>query len=132
MFDVAKASDLSKAISDQLSMLPTVTREIIDRQSNKFATEAVRDLKRTSPVGHGDYAKSWAKTKDTSGGVGVGVVYRVYNKKHYRLTHLLEYGHILHTTGERTRAIPHISVVEKKIADEYSKRVEEDINSAFR
>ena len=49
--------------------------------------ETVDDLKATSPKDHGDYAQDW--TFKRTGGLS----FVVYNKDHYRLTHLLEKGH---------------------------------------
>ena len=128
---MANVASLAKAIKDQLKLLPTEVQQIIDAEGNAFAGEAVKDLKKISPIGQGKYAGSWARMKDVSS-AAKGTVYRVYNKKHYQLTHLLEYGHIIHGTGERTRAFPHISTVDQKIRDEYPKRVEEAINNAHR
>ena len=41
----------------------------------------------------------------------------VHNKEHYRLTHLLEYGHIA-KNGKRVGARPHIAVVDEWAVDE--------------
>ncbi len=128
---MANVESLAREINRQLSLIPTEVQQIIDAEGNAFAGEAVKDLKKISPIGQGKYAGSWARMKDVSS-AAKGTVYRVYNKKHYQLTHLLEYGHIIHGTGERTRAFPHISVVDQKIREEYPQRVEEAIENAFR
>lgn len=128
---MANVESLAREINRQLSLIPTEVQQIIDAEGNTFAGEAVKDLKQISPIGHGKYAKSWSNKKDVSS-AAKGTIYRVYNKKHYQLTHLLEYGHIIHGTGERTRAFPHISVVDQKIREEYPQRVEEAIKHAYR
>lgn len=50
--------------------------------------EIADDLKATSPKDHGDYARDW--TYKRTGALS----FIVYNKDHYRLTHLLERGHV--------------------------------------
>ena len=42
--------------------------------------------------------------------------YTVFNKKHYQLTHLLEYGH-QSRNGGRVRAFSHIAPVNEQIGD---------------
>lgn len=46
-----------------------------------------------------------------------------YNAKHYRLTHLLEFGHAKQNGG-RTRAFPHIAEVNDWAQEEVEKRME--------
>ena len=51
----------------------------------------------------------------------------VYNKGHYRLTHLLEFGHATRNGG-RTQAFPHIAEVNDYVQAEVLKRLEEKLN----
>ncbi|MNM63341.1 hypothetical protein D3C81_747070 [compost metagenome] len=80
-------------------------------------------LKETSPVRKDGvsrgYAKSWKRKKTKSG-------YVIYNEKHYRLTHLLEHGHVKRNGG-RAAARVHIRPVEEKIVEQFGKRVEKVI-----
>ncbi|MNW18141.1 hypothetical protein D3C71_2175820 [compost metagenome] len=52
----------------------------------------------------------------------------IYNEKHYRLTHLLEKGHVKRGGG-RVAARVHIEPVEERIVAEFEKRVERAIKS---
>lgn len=71
------------------------------------------------------YAKSWTVTE--KGGEGSNF-YRatVHNKKHYRLTHLLEYGHYTRN-GTHTRAFRHIEPVDKWAVERLEKEIPEII-----
>lgn len=68
-----------------------------------------------------NYAKSWYVKQE--GGVDSGFIHcSIHNKKHYQLTHLLEYGHATRN-GTRTREFRHIEPVEVYCTD----RLEKDI-----
>lgn len=107
-----------------------MVREVVEQS----AKDTVAELKQTSPSPEhhmyspkrkykdGDYAKSWTYDKNQikSGRWIHSTV--VYNKKHYRLTHLLENGHDLIRNGKRYgyyKGNPHIKpardVAEEKL-----------------
>ena len=91
------------------------------------AKKAAKYLKQESPKDKGAYAKSWkwkAEKYKTSG-------YRVYNEKHYQLTHLLEYGHDVVVNGKKVghaKAYPHIKAVEERINKEIIDDLEGRLN----
>lgn len=96
----------------------------INQEAKKNAKKGVKLLKANSPKRFGDYAKSWAVKQE--GKIG-SERYIVHNKNHYRLTHLLEYGHVTrnqHGQFGTVKAKPHIAKVEKEIADDFVKDVE--------
>ena len=80
------AQQLDKILHDYVEKVDETTDEIME----KNAKLTVDELKRTSPKskGHRKYANSWAVTKQDH-------LFIVHNKKHYRLTHLLENGHVI-------------------------------------
>ena len=81
------------------------------------AKETAAELRKISPKGHGkhkgEYANSWTVKKDKKNHEFI-----VHNKDHYRLTHLLEYGHLIVNQygvwskrgggSDKTDANPHI------------------------
>ena len=72
----------------------------------------------------GSYSKSWSvrngkKAKEIYSKVA-------YNREHYRLTHLLEFGHA-NRDGSRTKPIPHIRKTEDKYREKFIQELEEKI-----
>ncbi|MCM3454404.1 HK97 gp10 family phage protein [Heyndrickxia oleronia] len=117
---MVKVKDLSKEIARQLSLYTESVKEEVEVIKEDVTKEAVSLLKQKSPKDTGSYAKSWARKK-----VGKNIV--IYNKApNYRLTHLLENGHVKRGGG-RVAAKVHIRPVEEKIVDEYVSRVERAI-----
>lgn len=85
-----------------------------DEAFEKVANECAKRLKETSPRRTGKYARSW--TVDSARRRGHIDTYWVHNKNYYRLTHLLEKGHVIENakgTYGRTKARPHIAPVER-------------------
>jgi hypothetical protein len=66
-------------------------RETIDELVPKAADTAVKMLKSNSRKRTGAYARDWSKKQVRAWGYGTS--YTVYNKKHYRVAHLLENDH---------------------------------------
>ena len=110
---------LSKAIQKTLAEYEGVTIDNMKAAVDKASKEAVRELKSSSPNHTGAYAKSWAAKKAR---LTNKWAYQktVYNKEHYRLTHLLEKGHkVVGAKNGRTwvDARPHIEKVEQKAVE---------------
>lgn len=71
--------------------------------------DAKNRLRQKSPKRTGTYAKDWnVKTQKKR----LDIQTDVYNKEHYRLTHLLEYGHIA-KNGRRVGQRAHIADVDQ-------------------
>ena len=111
--------DLSKAIQKTLAEYEGVTIESMKAAVDRASKEAVRELKSSSPKRNGAYARSWTSKKKK---LANKYAYEktVYNKDHYRLTHLLEKGHrVVGAKNGRTwvDARPHIEKVEQKAVE---------------
>lgn len=96
------------------------------------ATEKLRAVNTFAPGGSptGEYSSSWVNDKESSGRLASKRV--VKNEEHYRLTHLLEKGHVVRNgrsriTGKsygRAGAYPHIAPVNDWAASELPRTVE--------
>lgn len=129
--------NLSKVIQKYLEDYKEDIDEEVVELSNKNIKEARNELKVISPKAKknvhlkgGDvqipasYAKSWS----TKNGKKYTNVYSkvAYNKKYYRLTHLLEFGHALRN-GKRFEGEPHIRKTEDKYREKFTKELERKI-----
>ena len=110
-----------KGVATQLQSILDEFAERIDAETDEVMEDVVKDtaedLRRTSPrrkpVG-GDYAESWTWKKEKHRFI-------VHNKDHYRLTHLLEKGHVIRNkygTYDRTNGNPHIRRAENRAIEQ--------------
>ncbi len=100
-------AEIEKAMKEQLDL----TNDVVNNAVNKVAKETVNDLKSSSPRKSGKYAGGWKNQDGQTATRSKSSV--IYNEKHYRLTHLLEFGHAK-VNGGRVAAKPHIAAVKQK------------------
>lgn len=114
------AQEIVKILDDYRDTTIDKMKEAVD----KAAKQAVNELKTSSPKLTGAYAKDWAAKKERKANKwAYGKV--VYNKKHYRLTHLLEKGH-RKVNGGMVAARPHIAKVEEKAINTLVEGIKDD------
>ncbi len=112
---------LSKEIMKALEGYVDDISDIVEKDANEVAKEALAAIKQESPKGStGEYSKGWKikKIKKVKNMYSV----KLYNKDHYQLTHILEFGHTT-ADGGHTEAQPHI----RKVEEEYSKKFEDKL-----
>lgn len=123
-----KTINLDDEIKKILEDYKNQVEKNVDDEAKKVAKLGAQKLKGSSPKNKGKYAKSWSWKKI---GASLGhAQYTVYNAKHYRLTHLLENGHLIRNqngTYGRTKAIPHIKPVEIIVQDEFFNKLKEKL-----
>ena len=113
-----KIDALSKSIQDNLKYQTNEIKSKVNKTTKKVAQETKSIIEKSSPVGRrGLYSKSWKVKKLKDG------TYLVHSQKQYRLTHLLENGHILRN-GKTSKAIAHISIGEEYAKNELPQRIE--------
>lgn len=94
------ADELVLAIKEYTEDVEIGVRKAVD----KTAREVLKEAQALAPKRTGEYAKTFTITKDD----GYGVTRRIiWNKKHYRRVHLLEFGHAK-VNGGRVQAYPHL------------------------
>lgn len=128
---IIRIDELGDAIRKEIDAMNHEVIEKCNKAAEKAANDGVKQLKASSPVradGYnrkyppGSYAKSWTKKKE---GNVLGVTsYTIHNAKHYQLTHLLEFGHIIAGTGRRSKAFPHIGTVNDSVSQQFIREVE--------
>ena len=122
---MGKGKDLMTQLND---VLQDYSKEVMDTYNTcgkEIADDTVSKLKRVKfgRYDRGKYSKSWAvKQEKSNWGTDS---YIIYNKKHYRLTHLLEFGHVVKNGTKRVvgkaDAIPHIKPMEEWVQQQLPK-----------
>lgn len=102
------AAEIEKAMKEQLDL----ANEVVDKAVDKATKETINELKSSSPRKSGHYAEGWTKQEGKAATRSKSAV--VWNKKRYRLTHLLEFGHARVNGGRDVPARPHIGAAEQK------------------
>ncbi|KON86608.1 prophage pi2 protein 37 [Sporosarcina globispora] len=112
--------NLTSEIIQHLRMYEQEVREEVEVSKEEVSKELVSQLKQhPSPKLTGDYRKGWRAKR-------VGNKFIIHNKTDYRLTHLLENGHVM-AGGGRAEAIPHIRPAELEAISEFLRRIERAI-----
>lgn len=111
---------LADAIAAELAAYEQEVTDGLKTEVRSAANEAKRDIRDGSPTLSGDYRKGWATKVQYESVDDIRV--RVYNRKEYQLTHLLENGHAK-VNGGRVAAQPHIMPAEKKAEEKLLKKV---------
>lgn len=115
-----KVSELAQELAQGLSEYSQEVADAIKKATNEVAEEAVQELKSTSPVLTGSYAKGWAEKNTYESKSSKRNT--VYNETDYQLIHLLEKGHV-GRDGRRVKAIEHIRPVKEKATAEFEDKV---------
>jgi len=118
---MAKVSDLAKEIAKAVSQYTDDLKKEMHKAQDELTKEGVTLLQSNSPKDTGDYAKGWKRKKTKQG-------YVLYNEDHFRLTHLLEYGHVKRGGG-RVAGKVHIKPIEQQLIDKFEARVEKAIHT---
>ena len=122
-------SDMDKFIMAALYKYGDEAAKAIGETLPLVGKETVDELKATSPKRTGAYARSWAY-KMMKGGLKRSEKYNnklvVYNKKYYRLVHLLEKGHASRNGG-RVEGIPHVKPAQDKAEKKAIERIKDKL-----
>lgn len=126
--------DLSATVEALLKEYGEDVYEVMDASVEEVtdeATEKLQAINHWAKDGSGAYAGSW--TNDTVRKTRVSTAKVVHNEEHYRLTHLLENGHVIKNgTGRtfgKTGKYPHIAPVNDWANEELPKVVRQKVES---
>lgn len=120
-------NDITAAIQQELAIYSKEITQKVKKRSKKVANKAKKNIAKDSPKDTGAYADDWENHKEFENVNGVR--YRIRNKKHYQLTHLLENGHAKRNGG-RVEGIPHIRPNEEIAILELTEGIKEDIKNS--
>ena len=126
------AVKLSEEIQKELSQYSQAITEGLNKAYKELAESGVKTLENTHPYHDrtGKYAKGFAATQRKGATSVAGAEsYTVHNKKHYQVTHLLEFGHLTRK-GTRTGIYKHWQTALDNIDREAEKVVEKVVNNA--
>lgn len=127
-----KPNELSRAILKEIDQYSERVSENVDDAVGEIAKESRKKLRAVQSVKGSNiwrnYPRGWTiKSKKTKG-------HRteiVWNSRYYRLTHLLEHGHVIKNgTGRtygRTREFEHIGPINEEAQEKLLKAVQEAI-----
>lgn len=119
-----KGVDLGSEIMRELQAYSQALVIEADNAAKRSAKRLKKKLENTSPKKGGGYSHSW-RIKEVKSKTNGPSTYVVHNKEHYRLTHLLEYGHATKDGTGRVKAQPHI----EPARDDEEKRFHEELES---
>jgi len=126
---MASKIDLYDEIGKIMDSISDSCEGAMKMATDKSAKFAVKELKKvrlnTTGRGSGAYSKGWTYAKRGYN------KYVVYNKSHYRLTHLLEKGHVIKKKGivvGEAQAFPHIANVESYVEDAIEQYLFDELN----
>lgn len=119
-----KGVDLGSEIMRELQAYSQALVIEADNAAKRSAKRLKKKLENTSPKDRGGYSHSW-RIKEFKSKTNGPSTYVVHNKEHYRLTHLLEFGHAKKDGTGRVKAQPHI----EPARDDEEKKFLEDLES---
>lgn len=137
---MAKDISINEFANEVVGLMKTYTTDVeeaINDEVKKIGDETANELKQvTYPSGVGgtanqserrtweEYARTWTNAYDEKHNYTSSTI---HNKKHWQLTHLLEYGHATRDGKTRTREFPHIKPIADKTTKELLQRTKKII-----
>lgn len=118
---VIKPNQLALYVNMQIQEYGSDIQKAVYVAADETAQELRDELKTAGDFKGRKYRTSWSYEIEQNHYGSVKAT--VFNKKHYRLTHLLEFGHAKQNGG-RTRSFPHIAPVNEKAVDIFNKKLE--------
>lgn len=119
-----KSNEFALYVTKMLEEWDTSVMYAVNVAAKETAEEAAEMLHSAGDFKGKKYRKAWTVTSRQKSRGDVEQV--VHNKKEYRLTHLLEFGHAKQNGG-RTREFPHIAPVADKCPEIFERKLRDMI-----
>lgn len=125
------AIDLEAALKEELEKYGSIANSVLEESIKDVAEQAsekLRAVSRFAPDGHptGEYSQDWDAITEKTGRFSSTAI--VYNIDNYRLTHLLEFGHVIRNGTKRdlgkAPAYPHIAPVNDWAQEEAIRQID--------
>lgn len=128
---MAKTTKVDNMANELFEMLTTYTEEVTDLAKevvDKVSKEANEEILNHITFKDRKYTKSFRVKKTFEDKRNKRNTWYV-EAPHYRITHLLEYGHITRNGG-RTRAFPHVKYGDEYVSQNFERELKEGIENA--
>lgn len=123
MVKTVSAEDFANELVRMIKEYTEDVTQAIEKETESTANKVLQEAKNLAPKRTGEYARSFGKTKKR---LSSGLECYVWNKKHYRRVHLLEFGHAK-VGGGRVAARPHLRPAHDKYIDGYLNNIRQII-----
>lgn len=117
------STNLSKQITEAMQQYSGIVSDTVEQIMKDVGKEAGQRVKAASPKDTGAYKRGWKVVAERQNGT---ISVTVHNKK-YRLTHLLEDGHMTRNGKSRVAAQPHIRQVEEWAEQQVLSRIAKEL-----
>ena len=119
MANIIKPEQLEATVNKLLKEYGEDVRKAAGEAVKEVADEATNELHTAGSFRGTKYRASWTnEVKKTATSTDA----TVFNRKHYRLAHLLEFGHAKQNGG-RTREFPHIAPINDKVPENFERKL---------
>lgn len=117
-------NDLANEITSAVREYTEDVSTSIAKKVDEVAKEVLKETKQMAPKRTGEYARTFKITKEDTFGSTKRII---WNKKHYRRVHLLEFGHAK-VNGGRVPAYPHL----RPAYDKHAANLDDEIKEIIR
>jgi hypothetical protein len=116
---------LAREITSAVREYTEDVEKAVEKKVDAVANHVLKETKALAPKRTGEYANTFVKTKEDGYGEHRRII---WNKKHYRRVHLLEFGHAK-VKGGRVPAYPHLRPAYEKHAANLPEEIKEIIRN---